>query len=203
MATLASDSFDRANSGNLGSNWIANTGDFGIVSNQARATVDDSLSSYDGGVSWPNDQWSQATLNTNVGSAANNGTGTTVRGSGSAGTDSAYEVYCSSAGTRIYKAVAGAFTQLGSDGATTWTAGNVCYLEIQGNTIVCKKGGSGGTTAASTSGDTTFASGKPGIQFGHGGTTCDINDWSGGDFSGGGGGGATFAARRSLLGVGV
>lgn len=199
MATLASDSFDRANSGTLGSNWIANTGDFGIVSNQARATVDDSLSSYDGGVTWPNDQWSQATLNTAVGNAANNGTGTTVRGSASAGTDSAYEVYCSSAGTRFYKSVSGAFTQLGSDGATTWTAGNICYLEIQGTALVCKKGGSGGTTAGSTSGDTTFASGKPGIQFGHGGTTCDINDWSGGDFSGGGG---VTVKPLAALGVG-
>jgi len=199
MATLASDNFDRANNATLGANWIVNTGDFGIVSNQARATVDDSLSSYNGGVTWPNDQWSQATLNTAVGNAANNGTGTTVRGSASAGTDSAYEVYCSSAGTRLYKAVSGAFTQLGSDGATTWVAGNVCYLEIQGNAIVCKKGGSGGTTAASNSGDTTFASGKPGIQFGHGGTTCDINDWSGGDFSGGGG---VTVKPLAALGVG-
>jgi hypothetical protein len=179
MSTLASDAF----SGTL-SNWINNTGDFAIVSGQARATTDDSLISYDGGVSWPNDQWSNATLNTNVGNAANNGTGTTVRGSASAGTDSAYEAYCSTNGTRYYKAVAGSFTQLGSDDTSvTWSAGNVCYLEIQGTTLLAKRGGSGGTAATSTSGDSTFASGKPGIQFGHGGTTCDIDDWSGGDFA--------------------
>lgn len=182
MTTLATDNFDRANAGTLGANWIINTGDFGIVSNQARATVDDSLVSYDGGITWPNNQWSNATLNTAVGSAANNGTGTTVRGQG-AGTDSAYEVYGSTAGTRYYKSVAGAFTQLGSDDTgVTWAAGNICYLEMQGTTLLAKRGGPAGTAATSTTGDTAFASGKPGIQFGHGGATCDINDWSGGDF---------------------
>lgn len=181
MTTLATDDFNRANAGTLGANWVANTGAWGIVSNQASATSDDSLSSYDGGVSWPANQWSQATMKANIGTALNSAHGMAVRCSTLATVDTGYVSYCSTAGTQLYLAVAGSFTSLGTETGNVWAANDVSYLEAQSTTVLAKRNG---TTALSAT-DATLATGRPGLEYGNGGTASAVDDWSGGDFAGG------------------
>jgi len=179
MTTLASDNFNRANAGTLGANWIANIGNWGIVSNQASMTTDDSLSCYDGGITWPNDQWSQCTTIT-PSAVINGGPGPTVRTAASG--DTAYGMWAgSSGGISIQLANAGSFSTLSSTAGTTVTSGDVIYIEVQGTNIVAKKNAS--TISALSVSNSTLTAGKPGLAGGDGGVTLVVDDWSGGDFA--------------------
>jgi len=180
VSTLATDDFNRANNANLGANWVVNTGNWGITSNAAQASTDDSHASYDGGIIWPNNQWSQATLKATVGPDEHSGTAVTARSQGS-GVNSGYELWVGSGGVGIVVVSGGSYTYISTSTLTGFAANDVLYLEAQSTTLLAKKNGA--TISALTVTDSTFASGKPGIAGGQSGTPFSVDDWSGGDFA--------------------
>jgi hypothetical protein len=67
MAVLASDDFNRTDAATLGTGWSEIT--FGIVSNHAKInTSSDDGYAYYSGATWPDDQYSEATLGTTTAS---------------------------------------------------------------------------------------------------------------------------------------
>lgn len=180
MSTIASDNFNRANAGTLGANWTTrdSLGVFGIVSNQASSTTDNSASYWNANA-FPNDQWSQCTV-TNPGGATNSGAGPSIL-QNTSGTDSGYDAYTATNGVGVWLANAGSYSQIGTLSATI-AANAVIYMERQGSTILVKSN----TVSLGTVTNSTLASGKAGIQYGQGGATDALDDWSAGDFASGG-----------------
>ena len=187
MATLASDNFNRADGG-LGSNWttIPGRGDLQIVGNLVQSGGSNEYSATYSAVTWPNDQWSQCVAVAAV--DGGNEIGPVVRGSTSADTKYQASVHGALGGsvvTRIQKFISGSYSLI-ADSTATVNPGDILYLEAVGTTITLKVNGS---TVASTT-DTDIASGNAGLCI-YNGTGTDtgnqIDDWSGGDFSGGGG----------------
>lgn len=207
MASLATDNFNRANSGTLGGQFTETTHDIGtgfdIVSNTAQgpgSPSNDDYSAYDSVVSWPNNQYSQAkcTVTGTVGGGA--GIGVMLRHALSASTKTMYRIvidHAASNNVEVAKFIGGTYTALGQR-TTAFTNGDTLYAEVQGSTIVVKLNGS--ALGASFS-DSAIASGAPGIAYSSTETSSSLDDWEGGDFSGGGGGGTT--RMLASLGVGV
>jgi hypothetical protein len=199
MSTLATDNFNRADSGTLGANWTDMDAGWGIVSNQANSASIPSCAIWNA-VSFPNDQWAQATLKS-VGTNTNDGHGVTVRGSGSAGGD-CYFAFGFSGGTALWARVGGGYSLIGFD-STSWSIGDVIYLEAQGTTLVVKRNGA--TIAALTTTDSSIASGSAGVFGFH--NPAILDDWSAGDFASGGAisGTATltFGQSGAITGSGV
>lgn len=174
MPQLDSDAFTYSN-GNLATvssaKWtkLSSFSDLQVASNQCKGNAGgdaaDVIASWGGSIT---DQYSQITIATNAADG-----GPSVR---SNGTDTFYFADAGNAGSvHIYRTPS--FTDLGN-GAVTWANGDVCYLEMQGTTLVCKQNG---TTVATILGESTIASGKPGIFIS--GTSLIVDNWAAGDFS--------------------
>ena len=159
-AIPASDNFTRAN-GALGANWAARTTcTLSIVSNSVRLTGVDNFC----GVSWvPDtfnaDQCSQITIGllSNADSAS-----AVVRASGFdvPGTLSMYLLTADGAkSSTLDKIVSGTGSQIRSLSATSFSAGDVIKLCVQGTTLTTFKNGS----TLSTDTDSAIASGQPGF----------------------------------------
>lgn len=182
MSILASDDFNRAN-GTLGANWTTRTGEsaMAVVSNQATPTdSSNNCSAYYsgaliGGGAWPADQYAESTLGATLETATDNGGGATVRCATAANT--AYFCQSNSVETRIYKAVAGAYTQLGSDGAAG-AVGSLIRLTASGTSITCAKNGSAVVGPVT---DSSIASGNAGIRGSSASLNGPVNSWEGGD----------------------
>lgn len=185
MTVLATDTFNRANDASIGTgaSWARSDGDnIPIISNQAgKASGGTGYALfYNTAATWPNNHWSQLTIKI-LANATDEGMGPSVRMQATGGAGNAYFVQASTTETRLYKKIAGAFTQLGSDAAAC-AVNDVLYIEVQGTTIVVKING----TTVITVTDASISSGNAGIWSSEGGTAADaIDDWSGGDFSGG------------------
>jgi len=179
VSTLASDDFNRANNASLGSNWTTRDGlgSFSISSNQASSTTDNSAAYYNA-VSFPADQWSQCTV-ASPGGADNSGAGPAIR-QNTSGVDSGYDCYTWSGGAGVWLANGGSYTKIASLTGTV-ANGSVVYMEAQGTTITVKVGGT--SIGSFTNG--TLSTGKPGIQYGQGGSNDNLDNWSGGDFDSG------------------
>lgn len=188
MTTLATDPFTGTNGAGLGANWTAIAIDattITIQGNQASGNNSGSVgsaSSYYSAVSFPNDQWAQATIGATVVATTDLGAGPVVR----AGTGlDMILLQGNTVETRVYKHVSGAYTQLGSDGPAI-TTGDILYLEVQGSTVISKKNGTS-ICGSPISGGTLPASGKAAIWL-----TCSatidarLDDFSAGDFLSGG-----------------
>lgn len=137
MTQLATDDFNRANSGTLGANWT-NVGQFdlAIVSNACHGNASgDSANSYTGVGAVNVDQWAQCTTV----NAQNDG-GPTVRGTAVSNT-TFYLSDTQNLGTiDIYKCISGAFTLISSISGT-WAAGDIAYIEVRGSQIIAKQNG--------------------------------------------------------------
>jgi hypothetical protein len=188
LTALASDDFNRADSSDnhFGSaNW-SSTGSFNVSTNQAlQSTGVDAGCDYIG-ITWPADQWCQATwarLTTETGSG--DGNGLEVRsappGGGPGGTWYAVVVDTTN-DTEIGKRVSGTYTTLSTINTSSWAVNDVIYLEVQGNTITVKKNG---ITIMTVTDSAITAAGSPGFNFSSGGgaTGAIFDDWSGGDFN--------------------
>lgn len=138
---MAFDDFVRANAANLGANWTNSAGSvnsFEIHSNQAMNTgTNVCLEAYTASAA-PDDQSSQVTL-TILLSTTDSGPGPAVRISTSALTG--YFAQANTTEIKLYKVVAGAFTQLGSNAAAA-AVNDVLYIEAVGTAITVKKNGS-------------------------------------------------------------
>src|SRR6478609_7827815 len=118
MAALATDDFNRADAANLGANWTQGGGAgtrFTLTSNTAaqNAGTPPSIDFYNA-VVWPANQYAKCTIAV-LDTLADSGPGPAVRISSSALT--LYFAQCNTADPRLYKSVAGTFTQLGSTAA--------------------------------------------------------------------------------------
>lgn len=186
MAT-ATDDFNRADASSLGANWTDLSGNFQIVSNEARSKNNGVFDSVLWNAnSFGADQYSQVkdTTVTNYFGPCCRHDGTAV-GSG----DTHYFIY--TGGAQLLKRVAGAQTQIASFSAPS--ANTTVKVEANGTTIAAYYGG---VSQASVT-DGSIASGSVGLWGCNAGAGGD--DWEGGDIGGGGGG-----ARPSglmLLGV--
>jgi hypothetical protein len=192
MVAIASDNFNRANSSSLGSNWVANTTltNFWTISSNAAfpnsptgAANSDAESYYDGGITWPNDQYSKAALSATGGTTDDGaGPGLIVRHVGSATTRTWYRAVMQKAATTNV-VVAKYFNSSGYteiiQATVTWSDGDIWELDAQGSTLTLLHSGSSvGTTT-----DSTNTSGFPGIGFSTSITSGSLDNWEAGDFT--------------------
>jgi len=156
MSILATDDF--AGTGALSANWTVDQG------SSARASGEQSFTDLGTGqitgrytgVATPNDHYVKYTMGGVVDTNTDQGAGPAVR---STDASNMYFLQGNTVETRIYKKVAGSFTQLGSDGPSVAT-GDVLYLEIQGTQLIAKKNG---TTICGSPTDSSLATGRGGF----------------------------------------
>jgi len=192
MTQRATDNFQRAD-GAIGSNWGSTTS-FNtpvIVSHEARCASGDSIDAgtTELGGTWPANQYSEITVGSVVGTVTDEGVGATVRGVFS-GNLTMYITQSNTHETRLYKVVAGAYTQLGSDGPSVAT-GDVIRLTANGTSITVTKNG---TSIISVT-DSSVTTGTPGIWTTNAGGRGSISLWAGGDLTSG----ASIAVLASAL----
>jgi hypothetical protein len=191
----ATDDFNRANGG-LGANWTTTTSEDAplINTNEARnstgvltgggARYTGALA---GGGAWPADQYSEIIVGSVVSGTSDEGVGGACRIASGAQTH--YLAQTNTTQTRLYKAVAGTFTQLGSDGAACVT-GDALRLICSGTSISVTKNGS---TIIGPVSDSAIASGDAGIWCSPVGGPGTINSFEGGDLN-------TGPAQRAPIG---
>lgn len=189
MAVLASDDFNRANSGSLGSNWTDRGFGFDIVSNVASVVASgDDLESYwtgalVGGGSWPNDQYSQAAVTIASTGGGGQGVGMATRFT-TAGTRQMYRLVCDKAASNnieLSSFVSGSYALVGQR-TSTITNGDVLRLESQGTTQRIFKNG---TQVGASITNSAVASGSAGLSHSSSTTSASVDNWSGGDFAAG------------------
>lgn len=177
MPQLASDDFNRADSGTLGANWTVQSGanDLRIVSNQADADADPCQDYYNA-VTWPNNHYSQVTVKTPIGVGGGKGFGPSIRLSSIANTG--YHSLGNDAGTDLYLAVAGVYTLLGHSG-TVVVNNDVLYLEGNGTAVVLKLN----TVTKISVVDATIAAGNAGLIGAISSGEPKGDNWSGGSLT--------------------
>lgn len=162
MRQLAQDDFNRADAATLGSAWTVLAGAWSIVSNQASGTVNKSLAAFDGGVAWPQYQWASVRVANSIASLPGAATGVCVRLQGSG--ESGYVGTMSAGGCKIFRADSGTYTDISSGGsATVWAVGDVGLLVCEAGENAVFKMYRNGVLDVTSSVDTTYTSGKPGI----------------------------------------
>lgn len=165
------DSFTRANSNTVGSPWVEYEGaaaDISILSNQLRfnATYSPSLRAIWNGRPFSANHYSQFEMQA-TSLTGGHWVGPTVRNSIDGGNQ--YVVIWFNGSCQIYKMVAGTYTALGSNVATTFAIGDTFRLEASGTTITAKKNGA---TIVSVSDSAVAGPGLPGIAA-YGTALCD------------------------------
>jgi hypothetical protein len=186
MAVLASDDFNRADSPTLsgvGTPWIRaqsvdNT--FQIISNQCAPQIANADSScVYATVTWPDDQYSQATISNGGGGGVGTGPGLIVRGTtGLPAGGTFYRLICdtTAGGARVSKVVVGVTTHLGSDIAGAWANGDVAKFEAIGTLLSVYRNG----VLVGTKTDSAITSGAAGLFYGETVTTPRWDNWSAG-----------------------
>lgn len=179
MGILASDNFNRANENPIASPWIdpGFSGAAQLLDNAFNGTNSDGGVYYDGGVTWPADQYSKFALKTPNISESDSAGGPTCRVQ--TGAASAYIVGVGGGNMSISKIVAGSFTTLASASLVGVPANSVVEIRAVGTTI---SGWLDGVQIVSVT-DATFSSGKPGL-YKYPSGTISYDDWEGGDFAG-------------------
>lgn len=185
MSVLASDSFDRADEAPLASPWgsrnVAGDLAFNLTGNKAVRNADlDAREYYDGGVTWPNDQYSQSQLTVTGTTGGGSGIGLSLRGATGATTFYRFAIdHAASNNWDLSLLTAGALfglatgTQAFSDGAT------FKFRIIGGALDVSINGGAPFASAT----DFNIASGKPGLAYSSSETSASVDVWEGGDNS--------------------
>lgn len=189
MAILAADDFNRADAANLGANWVLIQGianHQGIFSNAADLAVASARNgdAYNGGVTWPNDQYAQAKVVTMP--DATGTWGVVVRAEAVGGAQRIFYAAGVSPGdqgdnfTRIWKFVNNTYTNISSSGANDISVGKTVRLEVVGTTLTCFVDGVQKTQIT----DAAIASGKPGIYSVHNAIDVALfDDFEAGDFT--------------------
>lgn len=160
MTQLASDNFTRANGG-LGANWTVNSsigisGPLTISSNNAVSGSSGANMDVYTAVAAPNDGYAEITLGSAVDPTTDSGVWVIYRASTTA--ETGYFAQCNTVETRLYKMVAGVFTQLGSNGPAG-AAGDVIRIICNGTAHTVTKNG----TSIITATDSAIASGGAAI----------------------------------------
>lgn len=182
MTILATDSFNRGNSGDLGASWDVMTSEtaMAIVSNAAQASIASvDCSESNNTVTWPNDQYSEITYGTvGVGTATGIGHGPACRMA--TGARTYYRAIGSEDGYELGKFVAGSYTQLATGTGTIFANSNTYKLSLSSTTWTLYKNG----TSFATNTDSAIASGRAGITYSSPSDTLgSIDSWEGGDLA--------------------
>jgi hypothetical protein len=172
MASLASDNFNRSNS-SLTTPWINSAGGFGslaintnVVGTNSGANAD-SEAVYDGGITWPNDQYAEVVITTLGGADG----GPCIR----AGSGDGY--FCTAfTGSTIELFRISGFAGIATYNGGGYSLNDVIRIEAQGTTIRVKQNGVTRITVT----DSSVASGKPGIHLFDG--TMRVDTFDAGDF---------------------
>lgn len=182
MTALATDNFTRANStGMSNASWTTASGanaSANIVSNEAACISGDICSNYYSGFVWQNAQYVKCVIGSVVETVTDNGAGPMARMA--TGAQTGYLVQGNTHETRLYKAIAGAFTQLGSDGPAV-TTGDVLEIDANGTSLTVFKNGTAicGTPVT----DSSITSGNAGFWLSSPGQQISIDNWDAGDFN--------------------
>jgi hypothetical protein len=133
-------------------------------------------------VTWPADQWSQATLATSVGGSTFMGLGLRMN---AASGGNFYFFWVEGGGSQFYGvgyALNGALNYIQSPTAFTANIGDVFYFSVQGTTLTALRNGS----LVYTTTDSNLATGSAGIAGSPnaGTATSKISTWSGGGLAG-------------------
>lgn len=185
MAVLVSDSFDRANNGDLGSAWDVMTSEnaWNISGNTAiPSSLNVDCTESNNSVTWPNDQYAQAVLGVCAysGSGTDVGVGVAVRCA--TGARTFYRGLAAGStknNTEIGRMVAGSHTTLAT-AAASWVAGDTIYMSMSGTTIQMKRNG---TDLVSTT-DASAAAGRVGVSYSSAMTSSvALASWEGGDLA--------------------
>lgn len=188
--TAVSDNFDRADGG-LGGNWTLQFSSFPyftdaqIVSNKVQSTVVGGMSGSEiyTPVNFNQDQVSQVDIVTFTG-AGELSAGVFLRAAITQETFYLLRAYINTGSltSDIQKAIAGAYTTLASESATTWAGGNVIRGVAQGSNLYLLRNGAMLLSAT----DGTIFSGKPGLHVFVETTVltdAEIDNWYGADFT--------------------
>lgn len=175
---LAVDNFQRANA-SFASPWVVQStyaANFTVTSNQATVSTLGADSAYNyQGITWPNDQWAAAQLQSVGTTGGTAGFGIMVRASPSAQTF--YRFICNSNSSRVSKTVAGTATTLSAN-PTTCVNGDIIILGIQGTTLTAYKN----WVSVFTVSDSAISSGNAGIFYFSTSTSGAISQWWGGTY---------------------
>lgn len=184
MSILASDNFNRAD-GTLASPWaVVQAGrNFLISSNAivAEFLSQDTCWHYDGGVTWPDDQYSAAKISVTGSGGVGYGVATRAPTSGTTTHYRCVVDQGASNNIEFGKKVAGTFTLL-ANRTTAWTNGDVLKVVSSGSTHQIFQNG---VQLGADISDSAIASGKPGMTYSSTATGGGIDDWEGGDLGGG------------------
>lgn len=206
--TLASDSFTRADSANLGTNWVVGPLPMKLASNQCvpTSTGEDEYQVYDDGTFvFPTDQWAEATMFV-VGGGAGTGPCLVLRGPDAFHGANFYRWAVAPLGSNaidLTKSVSGVVTSIATINVA-WVSGDVLRVEAEGSTLRTYRNG----VLVDTHTDTSVVSGRPGVGYSSVNTSAAIDDWSAGSLVSGpppgpvtapGSGGA--AGRGGLMSV--
>jgi len=182
LNTLASDTFNRANSTDLGVKWnsgYTNRSALQLVNNAVRATTikSEGLETYND-VTLPADQWAQVTLAAFTGIGWNSG-GLVLRASDPPGSGKYSIIPANQAGYRT--TIYGPSGIIAQENNSVWVAGDVLRAEIQGSTIYVYRN----NALILTANDTSVASGnRAGINIYVDNNLSDVilDNFSAGDF---------------------
>ena len=184
MATLASDDFNRADATGLGANWVDRAGTIGVGDNQARqstaSALQENVSTYDGGITWPDDQFSRAVVafTPTFGEFA----GVVARATGLRGltSDTFYMWNTTNAGVlELSKVINSSWATLTSTGQSV-TSGDLIELQLEADEA---RGYHEGALIASVN-DSAIISGQPGVFLYSVFTgTSRADDWEGGSLA--------------------
>lgn len=191
--TTFSDNFNRADSTNLGANWVEVSGDWSIISNQlSPGTTGGTVVLRTATAMASNDNWAQTTI------AATTAVSQGVWCRGDTTLDNGYLLRNNGSNWALFKVVSGAFTSIGTYAATA-AAGDVAKVQAIGSTI---KAFINGTERISVT-DTAVTTGtNVGIRS-EANTGLRFDDFSAADASVSVSGDAALAATATFSATGV
>ena len=182
LTNLASDAFDRANEDPVASPWVTGAGSLRMVLTGnvllPNTVGSDAWAYLDGGIVWPNDQWSKSKVSVTGTSGGGAGAGPIVRKAAGA-TETYYRLVADHAASNnvvLHRIIAGAVVSIATR-TLAWTDTDVWELRAQGPilTIVRNNFQVGNSVF-----DSLIASGFPGLAYSSTETAASLNDWEGG-----------------------
>lgn len=178
MPQLASDNFNRAN-GPLGANWTDGllTSSFSITGNAVVCSMPNNAVAFYNAVVWPADQYSECAIS-GLSGTSTDGPGLVVR-CDAAGNNFYWAVINADGDVTIAERVGGGGISNIASRTSTWVAGDVLRLEIQGTTIKVYQNG---VQLGANITDASIATGNAGLAYGSG-VDGTIDNWAGGDFA--------------------
>lgn len=182
MTALATDTFSRANEDPIATPWVTLGAGFEMF---LQANVlgpfnisSDSWAYYDGGISWPNDQYAKMTCTVTGTAGGTSGIGPMVR-KASGATETFYRLvvdHAASNNVSLGKVVAGSYTNIVTV-TNSWSDGDTWELRAIGTTLSIWKNGSQVSTNQT---DSSIASGKPGVAYSSTETAASVDAFEAG-----------------------